>query len=102
MRLRLRPRAERWQETVMKAPPHIFREYDIRGVAERDLTDDVAHAVGRGFGTMLARGAQGGGGQPLRVAVGRDCRLSSDRLFAAITSGLERAGLRVLDIGVGP
>lgn len=84
----------------MKVSPHIFREYDIRGVADRDLGDDVAHALGRGFGAMLTRAA--GGKAPLRIAVGRDCRLSSPRLFAALTSGLQRAGLDVIDVGVGP
>ena len=37
----------------MKLPTHAFREYDIRGVADRDLTDPVVHAIGRGFGTAL-------------------------------------------------
>jgi phosphomannomutase/phosphoglucomutase len=84
----------------MRAPLHIFREYDIRGVAEHDLTDAVAHAIGRGFGTML--GSAGAAGRPLRVALGQDCRLSSPRLHAAVTLGLLEAGMHVLDIGVGP
>ncbi len=79
----------------MQVPKQIFREYDIRGVADRDLTDPVAHAIGRGLGTMWQEGVR-------RIAVGRDCRLSGDRLFAALTSGLRRTGLEVIDIGVGP
>ena len=35
--------------------PHIFREYDIRGVAERDLTDDVVERIGRGIAELLGR-----------------------------------------------
>jgi phosphomannomutase/phosphoglucomutase len=81
----------------MKLPTHAFREYDIRGVADRDLSDDVARGIGRGFATML-----GAGERPVRVAVGRDCRLSSDRLFAALTDGLTRTGADVVEIGVGP
>jgi phosphomannomutase/phosphoglucomutase len=79
--------------------PHAFREYDIRGVAERDLTDDLAEAIGRGYASMIA-----GDRDPktLRVCVGRDCRLSSPRLHAALLRGLTRAGVHVLDIGVGP
>jgi phosphomannomutase/phosphoglucomutase len=77
----------------MKLPVHAFREYDIRGVADRDLTDAVAHAVGRGLGTLFG---------PVKIVVGRDCRLSSDRLFAALTAGIERTGAHVVDIGVGP
>jgi phosphomannomutase/phosphoglucomutase len=82
---------------AMQVPKHIFREYDIRGVADRDLTDEVARSVGRGFATMLAAGSK-----PVRVAVGRDCRLSSDRLFSALVDGLTSAGAHVVDIGVGP
>jgi phosphomannomutase/phosphoglucomutase len=84
----------------MKLPTHAFREYDIRGVADRDLTDDTARGIGRGFATILASDASAD--RPLRVAVGRDCRLSSDRLFAALTDGLTQAGADVIEIGVGP
>ena len=68
----------------MKVPAHAFREYDIRGVAERDLTDDVTRAIGRGLATMIARSPGRGVGHErgrVRIAVGRDCRLSSERLF---------------------
>jgi phosphomannomutase / phosphoglucomutase len=86
---------------TVAVPGHIFREYDIRGVAERDLSDAVAHGIGRGFGVMLGegRGAEAG---PLRVAVGRDCRLSSPRLFVALVKGLVEAGAHVIDVGEGP
>ncbi len=80
-------------------PGHIFREYDIRGVAERDLSDELAYGVGRGFGAMLRDGS---GSASLRVAVGRDCRLSSPRLFAALTKGLVESGIHVVDVGIGP
>jgi phosphomannomutase/phosphoglucomutase len=83
----------------MQVPTHAFREYDIRGVADRDLSDDVARGIGRGFGTMLGAAAAQ---PPLRVAVGRDCRLSSERLFAALVDGLVKAGVRVVDVGIGP
>lgn len=78
-------------------PAHAFREYDIRGVADRDLTDEVVGATGQAFATML-----GAHERPVRVAVGRDCRLSSGRLFAALVSGLARAGASVVDVGIGP
>lgn len=84
----------------MSIPAHIFREYDIRGVADRDLTDSLAEGIGRALGVMLP-GAAGAGSAP-RLAVGRDCRLSSDRLFAALVRGLVASGVSVVDIGVGP
>ncbi len=80
----------------MKIPTHIFREYDIRGVADRDLLDDLAEALGRVLGGMLA------GPRTTRIAVGRDCRLSSPRLFEALVRGLVTSGASVIDIGVGP
>jgi phosphomannomutase/phosphoglucomutase len=84
----------------MNLPKHAFREYDIRGVADRDLTDETARAIGRGFATLLANAAPPV--DPPRVAVGRDCRVSSDRLFAALTDGLMRSGADVVEVGVGP
>lgn len=84
----------------MSLPAHVFREYDIRGVADRDLTDSLAEGIGRGLGVMLSGAA--GPGTPPRLAVGRDCRLSSDRLFAALVKGLVASGVHVVEIGVGP
>ena len=78
-------------------PAHVFREYDIRGVADRDLSDALAEGIGRGLGTMLAKD-----GKPPRLAVGRDCRLSSQRLFDALCRGLVATGVHVVEIGVGP
>jgi phosphomannomutase / phosphoglucomutase len=83
----------------MKIPRHVFREYDIRGVAERDLSNDLARAIGRAFASSIE--APRPGWAP-RVAVGRDGRLSSDRLFEALTGGLREAGADVIEIGVGP
>ena len=84
----------------MIVPRTIFREYDIRGVADRDLTDELTTALARAFAGTLRdeRGAD----HPLTVAVARDGRLSSDRLFAAITKGLVECGARVTNVGVGP
>ncbi|MBX3157137.1 MAG: phosphomannomutase/phosphoglucomutase [Deltaproteobacteria bacterium] len=72
--------------------PRVFREYDIRGVAERDLDDDTVRAIGNAIGARAGNGP---------VVVGRDCRTSSPRLFAALTDGI-RVHAPVLDIGVVP
>jgi len=72
----------------------IFREYDIRGDAERDLPDDVVHAIG----IEIGEAAYAGSGP---VVVGRDCRLSSPRMFAALTDGI-RVIADVIDIGIVP
>jgi phosphomannomutase / phosphoglucomutase len=83
----------------MSAPPSfIFREYDIRGVADRDMPSDVARDIGRGLATMLGSD----GKKAPRIAVGRDCRLSSPRLHGALVDGLKAQGVHVVDIGIGP
>jgi phosphomannomutase / phosphoglucomutase len=79
---------------------HVFREYDVRGVAERDLTDDLTRRIGGGLARML-RPEQRPGEAP-RVAVARDCRRSGPRLFEALVEGLVAGGADVIDIGVGP
>lgn len=76
--------------------PLMFREYDIRGVADRDLTDDVVQAIGQGIGTLI----QDSGGMSL--VIGRDCRLHSPRIHAALLSGLLASGVSVIDLGVVP
>ena len=78
--------------------PRTFREYDIRGVADRDLDDDTVADLGRVFAARVAARPARGGARP-RVAVGRDCRLTSPRLFEALSRGL-RETADVVDIGV--
>ncbi|MEM7435965.1 MAG: phosphomannomutase/phosphoglucomutase [Myxococcota bacterium] len=76
--------------------PHVFRQYDIRGHAERDFDDAFVRNLGLSLGTFFAS-------RKLRhIAVGQDCRLSSPRIHAALVDGLVETGLRVTDIGVGP
>jgi phosphomannomutase len=80
---------------------HLFhstslREYDIRGIIGETLGETDAYAIGRGFGTLVARA----GGT--KVAVGYDGRLSSPMLEAALVKGLNDAGIHALRIGMGP
>jgi len=76
--------------------PTVLREYDIRGIIGKTLTEADARAIGRGFGTLVIRA----GGR--RVAIGYDGRLSSPALEAAAVEGLVSTGLEVLRIGLGP
>jgi phosphomannomutase / phosphoglucomutase len=75
---------------------HIFREYDIRGLVDKDLTPEVVELLGQGLGTVVRR--KGG----RTVVVGRDCRESSTRFRDALCKGLTSTGLDVLDVGVVP
>jgi phosphomannomutase/phosphoglucomutase len=76
--------------------PATFREYDIRGLAEKDFDRDFALLLGKVHGTIIRE--QGG----KRVAVGRDCRATSSAYANAVMQGLAAAGLKVYDIGVCP
>ncbi|ABM33390.1 phosphomannomutase [Paracidovorax citrulli] len=71
----------------------IFKAYDIRGVVPTTLTEDVARALGRAFGTAARREGQ------TTVAVGRDGRLSGPALSRALIEGLVDAGIEVIDVG---
>jgi phosphomannomutase/phosphoglucomutase len=83
----------------MTVPRHIFREYDVRGVADRDLDDDLARALGRAYADAIA---DAGGGAAPRIALGRDGRTSSPRLAEAVAAGMLEAGARVLRLPLGP
>jgi len=74
----------------------IFREYDIRGIADRDLLSPDIETLGRAIGTYLIRRTG------KRVNLGRDCRLSGQRLHDALLKGLLEVGCEVTDIGVIP
>ncbi len=76
--------------------PSVLREYDIRGIVGETLNPADAFAVGRCFGSVVARG----GGSS--VVVGSDGRLSSPALEPAVVAGLKASGVTVLRIGCGP
>ena len=80
----------------MELNPRIFREYDIRGVVDRDLSPEVVRLIGHSIGTHL------GGAQGARVALGRDNRLSSPAYYQAMREGLCAAGCEVTGIGMVP
>jgi phosphomannomutase / phosphoglucomutase len=75
---------------------NIFREYDIRGVADVDLPSDGIQKLGRAIGTYLQRKAG------RKISLGRDCRLSGGRLHDALLEGLLASGCEVTDVGVVP
>jgi phosphomannomutase / phosphoglucomutase len=80
----------------MPAPAHIFREYDVRGVVDTDLTPATVVALGRALGTAFRRaGAR-------RVGVARDVRLTGERIRDDLVGGLRSAGCDVVDYGLAP
>ena len=79
----------------MTIPQNIFREYDIRGNADKELTDETARAIGQAYATWLIRAEVTDG-----VTIGGDARLSTPRIKAALTEGILSTGLDVIDVGL--
>lgn len=74
----------------------IFREYDVRGVVEKDLTPELVEALGRAYGAVIRRS----GGK--KVVVGYDARPSSPLLFDILSRGITSTGIDVVRINVVP
>jgi phosphomannomutase len=71
--------------------PKIFKAYDVRGIYPDELDEDGAYAIGRAYVEQFG---------PRRAAVGRDMRLSSPQVAAAVIRGAADAGAEVLDLGL--
>lgn len=76
--------------------PNIFRAYDIRGLADQDLTDEVVENIGKAYGTYLRRKGK------RMVVTGRDVRLSSPRIQSALNRGILSTGMDVIDVDIVP
>lgn len=76
--------------------PNIFRAYDIRGLADQDLTDEVVENIGKAYGTYLRRKGK------RMVVTGRDVRLSSPRIQSALNRGILSTGMDVIDVDMVP
>ncbi|MBO8130914.1 MAG: phosphomannomutase/phosphoglucomutase [Candidatus Marinimicrobia bacterium] len=76
--------------------PYIFREYDIRGVVEKDFTDEVVVNLGKAFGSYVIE--KGGS----RIVISGDVRISTPRLKELFTEGLLSTGVNVIDVGIVP
>jgi phosphomannomutase/phosphoglucomutase len=76
--------------------PEIFRQYDIRGIVDKDLTPEIVEWLGKGIGTYFRKNKK------REVALGRDCRLSSPAYAQALTHGLLSTGCEVVDLGIIP
>lgn len=80
----------------MTFPHSIFKAYDIRGIVDETLTEEITYQIGQAVGSEVL--AQGGNS----IVIGRDGRLSGPRLSEALANGLRAAGVNVVDIGVAP
>jgi len=76
--------------------PYIFREYDIRGVVDKDLTDEVVYTLGKGIGSYFLKN------NAKKVSIGGDIRLSTERFRKQLMDGFRSTGLDVVNIGPVP
>jgi phosphomannomutase/phosphoglucomutase len=76
--------------------PFIFREYDIRGIVDKDLTDDTVDQIGRAFATYLHKHSV------KKITVGGDVRLSTKHFKSVIINSLRSSGIDTIDIGIIP
>src|SRR6266498_5256923 len=82
----------------MNVPKSIFRQYDVRGIVDRELTPELARALGRAYATV---GWDRLGRAPV-LAVGRDNRPSGPPLAAGVRQGIMDTGATAVDVGLLP
>ena len=83
-------------EARVKLKPEIFRQYDIRGIVDKDLTPETVEILGRAIGTYFRQHSRS------HVAVGMDCRLSSPAFSESLITGLISTGCDVTELGTIP
>ena len=81
-------------KVIKNINPSIFREYDIRGVYEKDLSEDLAYTLGKSYGSYIRKYNSN------KVLVGHDNRLSSPILSNALIQGILDTGIDVVDLGL--
>lgn len=80
----------------MPFPHEIFKAYDIRGIVDKTLTEDITFNIGKAIGCEVIKAGQS------NIVIGRDGRLSGPRLADQLAKGLQAVGVSVTDIGVAP
>ena len=80
----------------MKVNSEIFRAYDIRGIVDKDLTEEITYFLGKAIGTFIQLQGRDS------VVTARDGRISGDRLQHKFQEGVLSSGCNVLDIGKVP
>ena len=77
--------------------PEVLREYDIRGVVDKNITENTAYTIGRVFGYIVNEKLGSN-----NISLGYDGRLTSPRLYRALSEGLKDSGANVKSIGICP
>ena len=77
--------------------PEVLREYDIRGIVDENITENTAYTIGRVFGYIVFEKLKSN-----NISLGYDGRLTSPKLYKALSTGLKDAGANVKSIGMCP
>ena len=83
-------------------PEWVFRDYDIRGLADSEIDPQFAEGLGRALGTLLGDSSAENAAEKTAspsVYIGRDARLSSAGLATALIQGLVCCGCDIIDLG---
>ena len=76
--------------------PYIFREYDIRGVIDKDFSEETLSLLGKGFGTYFRQA------DTQSVSIGGDVRNSTPHIREILVDEITKSGVNVIDIGAVP
>lgn len=79
--------------------PRIFRQYDIRGIWETDLTPELVELLGRGYASFLLKSINK---ERAKISIGRDARLHSPAIRDSLIKGITGSGVDVIDLGMCP
>ncbi len=82
---------------IVEFDPEVLREYDIRGIVDQNITENTAYTIGRVFGYIVYEKLNSN-----NISLGYDGRLTSPKLYKALSSGLKDSGAHVKSIGVCP
>lgn len=81
-------------EVTKEINENIFREYDIRAIADTELNDDVVYTIGKSYGTYILKDGKE------TVVIGHDNRLTSKRIVNVLIAGLKSTGLTIINLGL--
>ncbi len=82
---------------IEKFDAEVLREYDIRGIVDQNITQNTAYTIGRVFGYIVGKKFKSN-----NISIGYDGRLTSPKLFSALSTGLKDSGANVTNIGICP
>ena len=82
------------KQNAISIPKEIFKAYDIRGIVDKTLTPAIVESIGHALGSEAKQRAQ------TEICIGYDGRLSGPELANALSVGIRKAGINVINLGM--